>query len=360
MTNVNIRESSVADYEAVRNCMCEVFLETGGQKLPGFSKELWDWQYLGNEQNSVIILAEDGSTICGYYHVLLFNMRFQDQPSLGAMVQDVGTLRSHRGQGIFKKMGGFALERLLLHKVDFIYTFPNSKSLPSFVRNHEYSIVARAPVYIVPLDLGPLVSARIHFDTPGKFLGRFSGWLYRTVLIRHQPLSDNEEVVQLDRFEEDAARLSSNLGNSVAISLERTARYLNWRFIKKPTQEYAVWGLRRNGRLYAYVVTRKATLFSVTCVLLMDFGCSSEDKTALYRLVAARLTAERASGTSLGLCMGIHPLFSQLKILGFLRIPERFNPRPFNLLAKNLTKQPRSEFLTAENWMITFADWDVF
>src|SRR5437667_4627369 len=99
-------------------------------------------------------------------------MRFRDQPAVGAMVQDVGTLSAYRRQGVFRAMGGFALERLRAEGVDFIYTFPNARSLPSFVRNHGYAVVARVPVYLAPLDLGALLGSRLRVGAPGRWLGR--------------------------------------------------------------------------------------------------------------------------------------------------------------------------------------------
>src|SRR2546430_6190818 len=65
------------------------------------------------------------------------------------------------------------LERLRAARgVDFIYRFPNARSLPSFVRNHRYGVVARVPVYVAPLDVGALLVSRMHLGAAGRWLGR--------------------------------------------------------------------------------------------------------------------------------------------------------------------------------------------
>src|SRR3954466_11073565 len=102
---IRIREAGEAVFAAVRQCMAEVFRETVGQKTSEFGEPLWRWQYLENRTGSIIVMAEDEETVCGYYHILLFPMRYDGAPARGAMVQDVGTRREYRRFGVFRKMG---------------------------------------------------------------------------------------------------------------------------------------------------------------------------------------------------------------------------------------------------------------
>ena len=157
---IRIREAGEGDFAAVQQCMAEVFRETAGQKTAEFGEALWRWQYRENRTGSIIVMAEDGDTVCGYYHILLFPMRYDGAPASGAMVQDVGTRKEYRRYGIFRQMGAFALELLRARAIDFIYTFPNNLSLPSFVRNHAYTVVAKVPVYVMPMRFGPLICSR--------------------------------------------------------------------------------------------------------------------------------------------------------------------------------------------------------
>ncbi|HJQ82656.1 MAG TPA: hypothetical protein VKA21_01165, partial [Candidatus Binatia bacterium] len=147
---------------------------------------------------------------------------------------------------------------------------------------------------------------------------------------------------------------------AVAIGLERTAGYLAWRFVEKPTREYTTWGLERDGRLAAYLVTRSSVLFGVPCVVLMDFGCERGEDGALAALIAARLAAERRAGVALAVAVGLHPFFSRLARLGFVRVPERLEPRPLNLVGKPLAPGIGEDLLDPSRWLITLADWDVF
>src|SRR5438105_15752577 len=115
---IRVREAGAADFAAVRQCMAEVFRETAGQKTAEFGEPLWRWQYLENRTGSIVVMAEDGETVCGYYHILLFPMRYEGKAASGAMVQDVGTRREYRRFGIFRQMGACALESLRARGVD--------------------------------------------------------------------------------------------------------------------------------------------------------------------------------------------------------------------------------------------------
>jgi GNAT superfamily N-acetyltransferase len=338
--------------------MAQIFSETASLKTEVFDRKLWEWQYLKNELPSLILVAEGADGICGYYHALRFRTRLRGRPAVGAIVQDIGTRSDYRLRGVFRALGAFALERLRAEGIDFIYTFPNARSLPSFVHDHRYSPVCRVPVYLAPLDLGALLGSSLHLGASARGLGRFLGPLARALTVHAPALERGDEVVRLGS---DDSRLEPFIRDVTVgrdVSLERDLAYFRWRFFDKPTDEYTVWALARGGRPSAYVVTRPAMLFGLRCTVLVDLGCVTGEDLALRRLVRARLAADASEGAVLGVTMGLHPQLRDLNELGFLRVPNRFNPWPFNLLVRPLASNG-PELLDRSAWHITLADWDV-
>lgn len=355
---ITMRDAEPSDHEAVRACMDEVFHETAGQKTSEFGRELWEWQYLRGEHPSLVVVADDDGRLCGYYHALIVSMRRDGRPVLGAMVQDVGTLASYRGQGIFKNMGGYALERVRERGAEFVYTFPNERSRPSFERNHKYQRVAKVPVWITPLDAAGLVAGKV--GAPWlAVLGAPLAPLHRAFRRSLGRLPADVTVTREDTFSGELSALADAFSSRVAISLARSVPYLTWRFKQKPKGGYECWAMRRGGDAIAYVVTRRATLFDSPCVVFMDFGCLADGEDDLRRLVAQRLATEQATGAMLGVTMGLHPFLGTLGPLGFLRVPEKLNPRPFNLLTRIPGGTEPPDLLDATRWQITLADWDV-
>jgi hypothetical protein len=276
------------------------------------------------------------------------------------MVQDVATLAAYRGRGIFRAMGGFALERLRERGVDFIYTFPNAKSLPSFLRDHAYTVAGRVPVRIAPLDPGRLLAERARLGAPGRILGGFVGASYRALRVRPPRLAASDRITPLAHADARVDAVAAAFAEAVRIGLRRTAAYLEWRFVEKPTREYTLWGLERDGRLVAYAITRTLPVFGVRCVVVMDVGAAAGQDDALLALLAARLQAERAAGAALAVTVGLHPFFARLGRLGFVRVPERVNPRPLDLVCKPLAPHVGQDLLDPARWHVTLADWDVF
>lgn len=359
MPDIRCRVATESDFLAVRQCMAEVFEETAGQKTGEFGEALWRWQYAENPTGSIVVMAEDGEVVCGYYHVLLFPLRLSERRIVGAMVQDVGTRREYRKHGIFKRMGAFAMERVRSAGASLIYTFPNHLSLPSFVRNHGYTVVAQAPVRVMPLRTGPLLGGRFKLGAFGRGLGTLVDPVLK-LMTRNEPLGPGERLQSLERFTEAVIPLVDGATQQTEVTLDRTVEYLNWRFRAKPTVRYDIWSLVRDEVTEAYLVTRRATTLGTECVLFMDFGFRQGATHSLLRLASARLAAERKEGTALAVTMGLHPAFGALESLGFRRVPERFNPRTFNLLVKDLEEAVRPALFLASNWMVTLADWDVF
>ena len=359
MRNWTVREAGAAEHDRVRLLAHEVMRESSGPKVAELSETLWRWQYFEAPDGALVVYAEDAGIVCGYYHTVICRMIFRGRPCLAGMVQDVGTASSHRRLGIFRAMGAFAIARMRERGVEFIYTFPNDKSLPSFVRDHQFSVLTRVPVYVAPLDAGILLESRLPLGWPVRLVGRLAGGVYRSVLARAGRELSSDQVVPLNDVMALEPLSADFATPTKKVSLCRDVRYLNWRFLHKPGRQYSLWGLKQQGRLLAYLVTRRAKVFSTSCLILMDMGCVPGCEDAMSRLIAGRMEDERAAGIPLAVTMGLDDRLGAFGRLGFVRVPEPFNPRPFNLLIKDLVESERPELVAAKSWQISLADWDV-
>jgi len=166
-------------------------------------------------------------------------------------------------------------------------------------------------------------------------------------------------VIPIERFDDGIEPVSREFADMVTVCIDRTARFLNWRFVEKPTHEYGMWALRRAGGLCAYVVTRRSEMYGSPAVIIMDLGCRAGEEDALLRLLAARFPEERAAGAAAAVTMGLHPVLARLRRLGFIHVPDRWNPRPIRFVAKLLQDDFDPAVLRPESWFVTLADWDV-
>jgi hypothetical protein len=347
------REATPADYEQILAINREILVETAGQKMAGFGRALWEWQYLQPEEKSLVSVADDHGTIAGYMHGLRFPYRYRGRRIVASMTQDAATVPAYRRQGVVRATHGFAREEFARTGMPFTVGFPNHRMFPDYA-HAQYTTVAFVPVYVRPLDFRRLA---------GRFrlgpLGAVAGPLYRALLARRMPLAAGEEVVHLERFDATIEPVTRDFADMVTVCIDRTARFLNWRFFEKPTREYAVWALRRAGELRAYIVTKRSEMYGQPAVIVMDLGCRAGEEGALLRLIAARLPDEQREGAVAAVTTGLHPVFSRLRRLGFLRVPDRWNPRPIRFVAKLLRDGFDPAVLEPGSWFVTLADWDV-
>lgn len=353
-----VRAAEPRDHEQIIAINVEILRETEGQKMAGFGRALWEWQYLRPELPSLIGVADDHGTIAGYMHGLRFPYRFRGAAVTGSMTQDTATLPAYRRQGMMRATHAFVREGFVAEGLPFSVGFPNFRSFPDYERTH-YTVVAEVPVYVRPLSIGTLLAERLRMGVLGRAIGRVADPIYRALAVRRMPLQPNERVAPIERFDDSVLPVARAFADHVVVSIDRTPRFLNWRYVEKPTGDYERWGLWRGDALRAYLVTRRFPLYGAPAVILMDLGCAEGEDDALLRLIADRIEAARADGAGAAVLMGLHPFFAKLRRLGFVRVPERANPRTFKFVVKCLQPDSDPVVLERDAWYVTLGDWDV-
>src|SRR5437763_9188680 len=217
------REATPADYEHILAINRDILVETAGQKTAGFSRRLWEWQYLQTEERSLISVADDHGTIAGYMHGLRFPYRYRGQRIIASMTQDAATVPAYRRQGVVRATHQFAREEFARTGIPFTVGFPNHRMFPDYAHS-KYTTVAFVPVYVCPLDFRKL-AARFRLGP----LGAVAGPLYRAVLSRRMPPGPGEEVIPLERFDAATEPAAPDSADSVVICIDRTAPFLQRR-----------------------------------------------------------------------------------------------------------------------------------
>jgi hypothetical protein len=210
--------------------------------------------------------------------------------------------------------------------------------------------------------LGPDV---IFFGFPNHNSGRgflSSGCFERhlmTAWMRPLPawlLPGRREVDRITRFDDDAAAMFAEAAVGRPPMVERTAGYLNWRYLQHPLANYEAFGLRRGGHLSGVIVLRSVRSFGQDLALVMDFmGLDTTAEVALLRF-ASRWAAAR----------GLWPVVAFSTLLGarhavrtaFLPVPSKFLRKRQVLMGK-ATGEASGRMLR-EKWLLNLGDWDGF
>jgi len=348
------------EHNELVDCIKQVYIESGGWKADEFDLGLWSWQYIENEVPSFVIVVEIDGKIIGYIHTLRFPMMVFDEPTIGGISLDIGILKDYRLKGLFGKMATYNREFLKNEDTTTVfYGFPNSKSLPGQQRYSKLKIAGIIPAYILPLQPFHIIAKKI------PILKFFSGidivcnGLYKIFFKKYLRSNNQYKIEEISEFDEKIQTISQEFTKNT-ITIIRSSRFLNWRYFKKPNHNYKAFVAHKNNQQVAYIVTRYAEVYGLKSLLIMDLGCVNNETNVLLELIASQVMKAKSEGASLVMTMGQHLFFKSLYKIGFIRIPEFKNPRPFILISCNLKDEHIEGLSDSKRWFLTFSDYDVF
>ncbi|MBW1773148.1 MAG: GNAT family N-acetyltransferase, partial [Deltaproteobacteria bacterium] len=354
MNDISVRHITPDDYGPLFRLVKDILSESDAQKAPYFNEEFWRWQCLTPGFESVVTVAEEGDKLVGSFHLVSREMFLREKKGRMVLLHDLGVLEAYRRRGLFLRLAQCAVEHVTERGWDMTYSLPNEKSYPGFIKHLEYTHVTVSPVYIRPLHPEVILAERLPFAGIWKVLGRTAMGFYDSL----RPLNKQAEdltISPVPRFSSEVDDISRQFVARAGLGCTRDANFLNWRFVDHPGVDYDRWEIRRENKLLAYLVTRVAKLFGADVLLLMDMACEDDEDDALMVLISERLQAARDQGLALGVLMGLHPFFSQVRGLAFYTIPEGLNPRPMNFIVRPHVDHLGDEIYDPSNWCITLA-----
>lgn len=320
--------------------------EGSSHKAAVFNHAYWDWQYQElPSRRSLVYVALLDDQIIGYYHVPLYKVRVKGQDRLAGVVQDVAVSAKARGQGVFRRLAEFAHEDMPREGVDFTYTFPNQKSIRTFLEYNAYTAVGELPAYVMPLRAGRIVS---------KALG------LGNALPMKAP-AGGEIKAHVD-FDGRLERLFQSFLKDKDVALCRDGAFLRWRFIERPRSEHFVFSLNGPNGPTAAAVFKRDAFRGLAALILMDFAFLPGMDSHLGQLILELRERGRdflPYSPDLIFAAGLSPGLDALLRTGFLRVPSLVNPRRLHLLCRNLSSDEALVPFDPNRWHVTLADWDV-
>lgn len=338
-----------------------ILREEESHKARIFDEAFWRWQYEQLPSGVANVYAVFvGDEIKGYYHVPLYAGRVRGEAETFAVVQDVAVSKDLRGQGVFRRLAEFVNADLERAGVRLIYTFPNDKSIHTFVKYNAYTHVSTFIPYVLPLRSGGILRTKLSMGG----VERVVGFCADRALGLFAPAAGSRPDVRLHpRIDEPITTLFARHQASHVIALDRSADYLRWRYDRRPSSRHLIYSATEGNELVAAAIFKQDMMFDNPALLLTDFAHAPGREESLLRLlreVRRHKDEPELREFNLVFAAGNSPVFARLPRLGFIPIPARFNPRPLNLLTRGITGANAAPLFRPENWHVTLGDWDVF
>lgn len=348
-----LREATVEDRDQILALRERVFAtEDPEKRLPQF----WDWEFRASPAGPArLFVADDGGRIVGHYAIIPQRFVLGGAPCTGSIVVDVMTDPDYRFQGMFKKLGRFALASAR-GEIAFATGYPIRKEVMPGHLSIGWLAHSRLPVLLRPLRPGAIAS---RFRVPGgRLLDALLApahalrrrWDARRAPreLRFVELDDTA----LERMAEVASAGLAEFANHQV----RDAAYLRYRYLRNPSWRYRLAGAMRGDRLVAWCVLRDARLLDTPSLAVVDLCALPGEDPALVHLLRHELAAGRDRGLAIAGAMITrgHRFHAALRRAGLYP-----GPHQFTLIVYTVQEAPLPALADpSQSWLLTWGDTD--
>ncbi|SHI98235.1 GNAT family N-acetyltransferase [Lutispora thermophila] len=322
----------------------------------------FQWKNINNPQGkSIIKLALKEDEVIGLSSIWMFSMEFMGKKIIAGQSVDAMVHREHRKKGIFENLAMAALDDMKNAGFQLRFNFPNEAAYKASIGRINIKKVCDIPQYIKILK-GKEASSMFTTNKLIKSCGGLVLDLYKNIKNVCMKKTSGYSIVEIKRFDYKFDELWNNIKNDYPIAVERSSKYLNWRYVDSP-EEYKIYGAYKNNELVGYMVTAiesKTGKGGENLLLghIADFICYKEHKAGAYELIREAEKKLKEAGVCAISCWMIKEWFySQiLSRAGFLQLrsPSVLAALPVGELAK----AAGDALYDHRNWYVTIGDSD--
>ena len=339
------------ELERYRKC----FSENGSEK----SIELLKWFHQGNlPQLQSIYYAIDKSNnqIAAIYTYLPVIMKCMDKTVIAMQSFDTLTDYRHRSKGLFIKLATRLEKEESLKNNELVYGFPNENSVHGFVKKLKFTYFGEVPFLIKPLRISYVLKRllRQKAEDNNKEIN------YKMEIPLKISLKNNSSIVSINEFGEDYDLLWEKIAPKIKIGVNRDAKYMNWRYIAKPDENYSRYGFYEEGILKGIVIFTLKNKHNGKIGYLMEILFDPENDHVGSNLLSFCSKALRKNKADLILawCFSHSFNYSCHRKGGFYNLPEKIRPQKLGIIAKILNSKHGEDIYNIKNWFFSYTDSD--
>lgn len=327
-----------------------LYEEVFGEALTESSRRRWTWQYHENPSAAgepAIWVARDGGQALGQYASMPVRLGWGGREVRSSWGMDVFLKEAARGRGI-----GAQLFDTWRNSVDVALGLGLTPSSYGLFKKMRYTDVGPVPFFVKMMDARAV--ARRRFGTPGAVAAPLFALGWR---LRHpeRPLRDTSlAVTAASDFTPAYDALWARAGGAWTMCVRRDRAYLNWKYRRCPTREYAIDEARRGETLAGFAVSRHEDYRGLRIGWLVDCFAARDDDAARDALLGAVLARFRRSHVARVQAFAMSaPLARSLQRLGFRGAT---SPMQFCVSAR----VPSDDvFADPGGWHVVFGDSDM-
>lgn len=317
MNHMNITNK---DYEDnYQNLIFDLFKKT---LLKETSKTFWDWRFKKNPFGKPLIrLSFHNTKLVAQYLLHPINLEINQVPIKALFSMMTMTHPDYKGRGIMTKLAKEAYDIGEKNNYSFVVGFANKNSRYMFTKKLNFKELKKMTELVICLP------SNIDFKT-------------------------KTNCSKIDFFDDSFLEFYKTLSKDISmIMIPRTPKYLNWRFIENPDNDYECYKIHQNKKLVGYFVLKN---YMGKKGHIIDFLI--KDNIEVYNSLIEKAIDYCNLYNLPELTLWSNPSLSLHKHLIKLGFYER--PTETYFIIKNLSNRLGNNFENFENWYITMGDSD--
>ncbi len=163
----------------------------------------------------------------------------------------------YQRQGILNAMANIGTQYRVEHGFDLDHGTSTPQRFPVYQKlkiTHKHIVVCQPPLMVKVINWGQVLKER--FRIPA-FLGNLLGYICERLITRTTSLPYiNIQVERISAFSEDIDEFWLKASRLKDIIFVRDRKYLNWRYVEKPGNEYVIFQARRQQEIVGFIVLK--------------------------------------------------------------------------------------------------------
>lgn len=333
-------------------------LELRGATL-GVSRNIpwWNWIYKnGPDGPALFYLAVDNQMIIGINPGLPLRMKIGNQVYKSVLGFDVMTHPDYQRQGVLSALGPIHTENLLKNGVSISYGSSTPQRYPVYQKmklSYDIFGICQPPLLVKVINWGEVLKTR--YGIP-SFAGNLFGYVWERMT---NPISSiqngNIEIEQISSFNESIDTFWLKASEIKQIMIVRDMKYLNWRYVKKPGKDYAIFVAKRQKEIIGFIVVRSETDI-MTRGFIVDLLTLPDEGIVATGLITRAIEYLQKKGAANVLCLMLQdtPYYGILRKMGFTQ-----RDSGIQLNIRIYDRSLSTEFVTNPgNWYFVWGDTD--
>jgi GNAT superfamily N-acetyltransferase len=283
------------------------------------SLEYWRWKYMKNPAGSpVICLAECDERIIGHYAITPMRMKLGNLEIMGSCSCDAATDPKYQGQGVFSSIVNRAYLEAARKGFAVTYGFSSTHLGPTYKRYEHKGQICSMVRTINVFDWKPLLTRHVGHN----FLAKAVAAVLQKSR-RPRPLGDGLAIERNKRFDERADAFWEKVSHHFRMIVRRDQRYLNWRYVDHPEEDYTIFTAVEDDIILGYCVLSQERWDDVNVGLIVDLLGLQDDRNVVGGLIDRALDyfEEQSVDAATSLLSEQHPYMPFFRRVGFITYP---------------------------------------